>query len=161
MLDSLKIRQATIEDSDTILSFIKKIAKYENLDNAVMATVDLIEEFIFKKGFAHTIIGEISHKPIAFAVYFYTYSTFTGKPTLYIEDIYVDEEYRKKSVGSKMFKYLANMAVKKGCGRLELAVLKWNAPAIKFYKKMGGHCLDEWEIFRFSEEALKQIVEDD
>jgi GNAT superfamily N-acetyltransferase len=161
MLNNLKIRRASIKDSNTILSFIKKIAKYENLDNEVMTTIEMVEKFLFKKRFAQAIVCEISNQPIAFAVYFYTFSTFTGKPTLYIEDIYVDEEYRHKGVGSKIFKYLVNLAIKKGCGRLELAVLKWNEPAIKFYKKMGGHCLEEWEIFRFSEETLKQIIKDD
>jgi GNAT superfamily N-acetyltransferase len=161
MLNNLKIRHASIKDSNTILSFIKKIAKYENLDNEVIANIDTVEEFIFKKHFAQAIIGEMFNMPIAFAVYFYTFSTFTGKPTLYIEDIYVDEEYRQNGVGSKIFKYLVNLAIKEGCGRLELAVLKWNEPAIKFYKKMGGHCLEEWEIFRFNEETLKQIIKDD
>lgn len=157
MVDNLKIRSASIEDSPTILSFIKKIAKYEKLEKEVVATIDTLEEYIFRKKYAQVILCELNNKAIAFAVFFYTFSTFTGKPTLYIEDIYVDEEYRHCGVGSKIFKHLSSLAIKEGCGRLELSVLKWNEHAIKFYKKMGGYVLDEWSIFRFDEEVLKKI----
>jgi GNAT superfamily N-acetyltransferase len=160
MVDNLKIRNASIEDTSTILSFIKKIAKYEKLEKEVVATVCTLEEYIFKRKYAHVILCELNNKAIAFAVFFYTFSTFTGKASLYLEDIYVDEEYRHLGVGSKIFKYLANLAVREGCGRLELSVLKWNEPAIKFYKKMGGYILDEWSVFRFDEEVLKKIIND-
>lgn len=158
MVDNLKIRCASIEDSSIILSFIKKIAKYEKLEKEVVATINTLEEYIFRKKYAQVILCELNNKTIAFAVFFYTFSTFTGKPSLYIEDIFVDEEYRHCGVGSKIFKHLTNLAIKEGCGRLELSVLKWNEPAVKFYKKMGGYPLDEWSVFRFDEEILRKII---
>jgi GNAT superfamily N-acetyltransferase len=160
MINNLIIRDASIDDATTILSFIKKIAEYEKLEKDVSATVGIIQESIFRKNFAQVVIGEVFERAVAFAVFFYTFSTFTGKPSLYIEDIFVDEEYRHRGVGSKIFKHLTSLAIKNGCGRLELSVLKWNEPAIKFYKKMGGYSLDEWSIFRFDEEVLKNIIND-
>jgi GNAT superfamily N-acetyltransferase len=160
MINNLIIRDASIDDAPTILLFIKKIAKYEKLEKEVVATVGILKEYIYRRKYAHVILCELNNKTIAFAVFFYTFSTFTGKPSLYIEDIFVDEEYRHRGVGSKIFKHLTGLAIKNGCGRLELSVLKWNEPAIEFYNKMGGYILDEWNVFRFDEEVLKKINND-
>jgi GNAT superfamily N-acetyltransferase len=154
MLDNLRIRSAKIEDISTIYNFIKKIAHYEHLEGEVKITEKSLKESLFDKKYANALLCEVNKKPVAFVVFFYTFSTFTGKPTLYIEDIYVDEAYRRFGIGSKLFKYLSKLAKQENCGRIELSVLKWNKPAIAFYNKLGGQPLEEWCVYRFEEEVF-------
>ncbi|MDY6820348.1 MAG: GNAT family N-acetyltransferase [Deferribacterota bacterium] len=159
MRSNINIRYATEKDLGIILGFIRKIARYERLEKEVEATEESLKEAIFQKRYAKVIIAEYNKRDVAFAVFFYTFSTFTSRPTLYIEDIYVDEDCRRLGIGYEIFRFLAGLAKKENCSRMELSALKWNSPAINFYKKLGGTILSEWVQFRFDESVLNKLTE--
>ncbi|MGD8779461.1 MAG: GNAT family N-acetyltransferase [Ignavibacteria bacterium] len=160
MADSLLIRKAEKKDSEIILYFINQLAKYEKLEHEVEATEELIEKNIFGEGSnVEALICYRDDKPVAFAVYFYNFSTFLAKPGLYLEDIFVLPEMRGKGIGKKMLTHIAKIAVEKGCGRFEWAVLDWNEPAINFYKSIGAVPMDEWTIFRLTGEPLLRLAD--
>ncbi|NCQ18488.1 MAG: GNAT family N-acetyltransferase [Ignavibacteria bacterium CG_4_8_14_3_um_filter_37_9] len=158
MNSELSIRQAAEEDIPRILSFIKKIAAYEKLSHEVIATEDILRKSLFgEKPGAEVVFGYVENEPVAYAVYFYNFSTFIGKKGLYLEDLFVLPELRGKGVGKKMLLYLVQKAMDEKCGRMEWAVLDWNEPAINFYRSLGAKAMDEWTTFRLDEEALKKI----
>lgn len=148
------IRQTNIEDSEIILSYIKKIASYEKMSDLVVATVEDIKETIFEKNQASVAIAEYKHKPVGFMLYFPTYSTFLGRANLYLEDIYIDEAYRQKGIGKLMFKALAQIAVEHGYQRIDWVCLDWNQKSIEFYESLGAKPLNEWTIFRLEKEDI-------
>jgi len=151
----LNIAHATEADVPLILSFIKGLAEYERLSQQVVATEESLRENLFgKKGYAEVVIAKYDGTPAGFALFFHNFSTFLGKPGIYLEDLFVLPEFRKKGIGKALFRYVARLAVERKSGRYEWAVLDWNEPAIKFYEKMGAKCLDDWKIFRLTEEAL-------
>jgi GNAT superfamily N-acetyltransferase len=156
---NLDIRPATAGQVRLIMNFIKEMAEYEKLTHELVTDEDILRENLFGKNrSAEAVIGYYKEKPVGYAMFFYNFSSFTGKPGLYIEDIYVKTEHRGKGFGRALLLYLARLARDKKCARMEWAVLTWNEPAINFYKKMGAVSMDEWRIFRLSGESLKKLA---
>ena len=154
------IRPGKEEDAPVILSLIKELAEYEHLSHEVIASVNDIRETLFgERPFAETLIGEYEGIPISFALFFYNFSTFLGKPGIYLEDLYVQPEYRGKGFGSKMLAYIAALAKERNCGRFEWSVLNWNTPAIRTYEKLDATPMKEWILYRLSGEALDRLAD--
>jgi GNAT superfamily N-acetyltransferase len=157
----LKIQSATITDVPLILEFIKALAKYEKLSHEVTATEELLKETLFgKQKVAEVIIGYYEETPVGFALFFHNFSTFVGKPGIYLEDLFVKQEYRGKGFGKALLKHVAKIAKEKNCGRFEWSVLDWNEPSIKFYKSLGAKPLHDWTIFRVSGESLTELAKE-
>ncbi|OBZ67990.1 Diamine acetyltransferase 2 [Grifola frondosa] len=150
-------------NQDAILQLIIDLATYEKEPHSVKATPELLRKNLFETPYAHTLLaftGSPSSpgKPIGMAMYFFNYSTWTGKPGLYLEDLYVDEEYRGKGVGKALFGELGTVAQEKGCGRLDWSVLKWNQPSIDFYeKKLGATAMSEWMGMRLEGAEIENL----
>jgi GNAT superfamily N-acetyltransferase len=162
IIDGLEIRKAHRSDVPLILHFIKELATYEKLLHEVTATVELLEKNLFgEKSVAEVVIASFENKDVGFALYFHNFSTFVGKPGIYLEDLYVSPEYRGKGFGKILLKYLANLAGERDCGRLEWQVLDWNESAIKFYKNLGAKPMDEWTVFRVTGEDLVELANGD
>ncbi len=157
-LDDYKIRFAEKKDVPLILEFIKELADYEKMLNEVVATEELLAESLFERKMAEVIIGEYKNKPVAFALFFHNFSTFLGKPGIYLEDLYVKPEARGKGIGKTMLAFLAKLCVDRKCGRLEWSCLDWNKPAIEFYKQMGAAPMDEWTVYRICGDALDELA---
>ena len=154
------IRTGTEEDAPVIFSLIKELAEYEHLAHEVVASVDDIRRTLFgERPFAETLIGEYGGLPISFALFFYNFSTFIGKPGIYLEDLYVQPEHRGKGFGSKMLAHIAALARERNCGRFEWSVLNWNTPAIRTYEKLGATPMKEWILYRLSGEALDRLAD--
>lgn len=154
------IKKAEKEEIPLVLDFIKRLAEYEKLSHMVVATEEKLEKHLFgKHRIADVVIGYYQEVPVGFALYFYNFSTFLCKPGIYLEDIFVLEEYRGRGFGKSMLTYLASLAVEKDCGRLEWAVLNWNEPSINFYKSLGAQLMDEWIINRVSGQALRDLAD--
>ena len=152
------IRAAADSDLPVILSFINKLADYEKLSHEVTATEELLRETLFgARPTAEVAIGYFGGKPVGFVLFFHNYSTFLARPGLYIEDLFVDEAYRRRGFGRALLLHVARLARERQCGRLEWAVLDWNEPAINFYKKLGAVPMDEWTVFRVTGAALEQL----
>ena len=153
------IRAATPADVPQILNFIRALASYERAPDAVTAT----EEGLMRDGFGPNpfyscLIAEHEGQPAGFALYFFNYSTWMGRPGIYLEDIFVQPEFRGLGIGKALLKQVAAIAVEKGCPRLQWEVLDWNTPAIEFYQAMGAEFLDEWRNVRISGEALERLA---
>jgi GNAT superfamily N-acetyltransferase len=162
VIDSLEIRKAQKSDVPMILHFIKELATYEKLLHEVTATEELLEKSLFgEKSVAEVVIASFENRDVGFALYFHNFSTFVGKPGIYLEDLYVSPEYRGKGFGKSLLKYLANLAIERDCGRLEWWVLDWNESAIKFYKSLGAKPMDEWTVFRVAGEDLIKLANDE
>lgn len=162
MLDQkqeFKIRIAKEEDTSLILKFIKELADYEKLLSEVVATEEILRESLFKRNMAEVIIGELNGKPIGFALFFHNFSTFLGKPGIYLEDLYVKPAFRGRDFGKQMLGYLATLCEERDCGRLEWWCLDWNKSSIEFYKKLGAESMDEWTTFRVTGKKLKKLSE--
>jgi GNAT superfamily N-acetyltransferase len=154
-----QIKSATESDVSVILSFVKKLARYEQLLHEVVATEDLLRETLFgKRRTTEVAIGYLETKPVGFVLFFHNYSTFLGKPGLYIEDLFVDEDYRRRGYGRALLLHVARLAKQRGCGRLEWSVLDWNQPAIDFYKKLGALPMNEWTVFRVAGKSLDELA---
>lgn len=159
-IPGFEIRPATAADVPVIYSFIKKLAAYEKLTHEVVATETLLRETLFGSlRTAEVAIGYGEEKPVGFVLFFHNYSTFLGRPGLYIEDLFVDEAYRRRGFGRALLLYVVQLANERRCGRVEWAVLDWNEPAINFYKKLGAVAMNEWTIYRVTGEALKKLAE--
>lgn len=156
---NFNILPATVKDIPLILAFIKELATYEKLSHEVTATEEELKNSLFgDHKYAEVIFGYLNNEPVAFALYFHNYSTFLGKPGIYLEDLYVKPEARGNGIGQKMLAYLANLAIERNCGRLEWWVLDWNETAIKFYKKLGAIAMDEWTVHRVTGKALTDLA---
>ena len=153
----INIRNANINDSATILGFIKELAEYENMSNDVVATEELLKQNIFEKKLAEVIIAEFDNKPVGFALFFHNFSTFLGKGGIYLEDLYVQPAMRGKNIGKTLLSSLAKLAVDRDCGRLEWSCLNWNEPSIKFYKSQGAIPMDEWTVYRVTGNELNEL----
>jgi len=151
---NLTIKEAEKKDSSLILNMIKGIAKYEKLENQVEASLDDIEQSIFEQKDAHVIIAYLDEKPVGFALYFYNYSTFKGRKGLYLEDLFVYENYRHLGIGNQLFEFLRRKAKHNDCGRMEWVCLDWNQKAIDFYTKKGAKAMKDWTLFRLDENSL-------
>ncbi len=153
------IRPATREDIPEILAFIRALAAYEHEPDAVSATeTDLLRDGFGSNPFFSCLIAEHNGRPAGFALYFFNYSTWVGRPGLYLEDIFVNPELRGLGIGKALLERVAAIAVEKGCLRLQWEVLDWNTPAIEFYRAMGAEFLDEWRNVRVSGEALRKLA---
>lgn len=150
-------RFAKIEDTEKILFFIKALADYEKMSDDVVATQELLEEWIFKKKKAEVIFALENGKEVGFALFFHNFSTFLGRAGLYLEDLFVLPEYRGKGYGKGLLKVLAGIAVERGCGRLEWQCLDWNKPSIDFYLSLGAVPMEDWTLYRLSRDTLKNF----
>ena len=159
MTDHFIIKNATISDISVILSFIKELAAYEKLSHEVVVTEEILKETLFgEKAYAEVLIGYLNNVPVSIAIFFHNFSTFLGRPGIYLEDLFVKPEARGKRIGQKMLAYLAQLAKERKCGRLEWWVLDWNESAINFYKKIGAKAMDEWTVYRVTGDALNQLA---
>lgn len=161
MIDSseLEIRPATELDVPQILLFIKALAEYERLSDAVVATEEGLRQSLFgPRAYAECVIANWDGKPAGFALFFHNFSTFLARPGVYLEDLFVQPELRGKGVGRALLRHLAKVALDRNCGRLEWSVLDWNQSAIGFYKSIGAEPLDEWTSFRLKGEALVRLA---
>lgn len=152
-------RFATVNDTKIILDFIKKLAHYEKMENEVVATEELLKEWIFEKGKAEVIFALEDKKEVGFALFFHNFSTFLGRSGIYLEDLFVLPEYRNKGYGKGLLKILANITVERGCGRLEWCCLDWNKPSIDFYRSLDAVPMDEWTTYRLTGETLQNLSE--
>lgn len=158
-MPQFRIRPATEADVPLILTFIKDLARYERLEHAVVATEDVLRTSLFgQPRFAEVLFGEEDGTPVAFALFFHNFSTFVGRPGLYLEDVFVKPDKRGHGYGKAMLARLASIAVERSCGRFEWAVLDWNTPAIDFYKSLGAKAVDDWTIFRMTGDALRALA---
>lgn len=158
-MEGFEIREARAEDSGLILWFIKQLAIYEKLPHEVVADEATIHNSIFVEKRAKVVFAVLNGKEIGFALYFFNFSTFMGRPGLYLEDLFVLEEYRGKGFGKDLLKHLAKIAVKEKCTRFEWIVLDWNTPSIDFYKSLGAKPLEDWTVFRLQGEELERLAE--
>lgn len=157
---SLRIEQATEEDVPLLLTLIRGLAEYERLVDRVSATEERLRASLFgERPHAEAIIAFENDKPVGYAIYYFTYSSFQALPGLYLEDLFVVPESRGSGVGRHLLAFLARKAVERGCCRIEWAVLNWNEPAIKFYKNLGAELMNEWTVYRLSENSLEEMAE--
>jgi len=154
------IRPATLEDISTLMALIKALAEYEKLSHEVTGTVEDLTQFLFgERPYAEAVIAEINGAAAGMALFFYNFSTFLMRPSLYLEDLFVLPAYRRQGVGRALLVYLGKLALDKGCGRFEWSVLDWNTPAIEFYQRMGAELKSEWQLCRISGEALQAFAD--
>jgi GNAT superfamily N-acetyltransferase len=154
-----EIRTTTEADVPIILSLIRELAEYERAPDAVVATETGLREVLFgPKRSAEVLLALESGEPVGFAVYFYNFSTWLGRPGLYLEDLFVRPSVRGKGYGRALLERLARIAQERGCGRMEWAVLDWNDPAIQFYRKLGAEPMSEWTVFRLTEEGIAKLA---
>ncbi len=158
-MENFKYRYAEEKDSALILEFIKGIAVYEKMLDLVVNTPEMIRELLFVQKRAEVIFALEGEKEVGFALFFHNYSTFVGRSGLYLEDLFVWPEYRKKGYGKGLFKALAKIAVERDCGRMEWTCLNWNQPSIDFYLSMGATPMDEWTTYRLTDDKLKLLSE--
>lgn len=158
MKDNLKFRYANEDDVTTILYFIKELASYEKMLDSVVATEELLHEWIFTQKKAEVIFAMLEGKEIGIALFFHNFSTFLGRAGIYLEDLFVLPQYRGKGYGKAILKELARIAVERGCGRLEWWCLDWNKPSIDFYLSLGAKPMDDWTVYRISGETLKGLA---
>lgn len=158
-MPDFEIRGATEEDLPLILALIRELAEYERLSHEVSATEDGLRKWLFgEHQVAEVLIGESDETPVAFALFFHNFSTFLGKPGIYLEDLYVRPEYRGQGMGKAMLARLARLAKERGCGRLEWSVLDWNEPSIRFYEALGAVAMDDWTVYRVTGTALDDLA---
>jgi len=162
-MPELSIRAAERSDLSLILSLIRELAEYEREPDAVEATVEGLERHLFGEGYgrgpaAECVIGEIDGHSQGFALYFVNFSTWRGRPGLYLEDLFVRPAARGRGLGRALFLHLAALAVERGFGRMEWAVLDWNTPAIDFYRALGARAMDAWTVYRLTDAELRRLV---
>ena len=158
-LVDFQIRPARVEDVPIILQLIRDLATYERAPNEVVATEELLNGVLFgEKPVAEVLLAFEGESPVGFAVYFYNFSTWLGRPGLYLEDLFVRPENRGKGYGRALLVELAKIARDRDCGRMEWAVLDWNEPAIKFYRTLGAQPMHEWTVFRLTREEIAKLA---
>ena len=158
-MKKLEFRFAEEKDIALILLFIKELADYEKMLNEVVATEELLKEWIFEKNKAEVIFALEDGVEIGFALFFHNFSTFLGRAGIYLEDLYVRPEYRGKGYGKGLLKKLAQIAVERGCGRLEWWCLDWNKPSIEFYLSLGAEPMNDWTVYRITGDTLRSMAE--
>lgn len=158
-MNEIRITPAGPDDCADILTFIKHLAVYEKLSHEVVATEQTLRENLFsKRKTAEVLFASIDDKRVGIAIFFHNFSTFLGKPGIYLEDLFVLPEARGKGAGKALLVHLAKLAIERDCGRLEWSVLDWNTPAIDFYKSLGAVAMDEWTIYRLTGKALGDLA---
>lgn len=159
MSATITLREAVRTDLPTILALVRALAEYEKLAHEITATeADFARALFGPTPHAHGLIAEVDGKPAGVTVWFYNFSTFAGRPGIYVEDVYVDPAHRGQGIGLAMFRHLARRAVAENCARMEWAVLDWNEPAIRFYRGLGAKPMDEWTVQRVSGAALAALA---
>jgi GNAT superfamily N-acetyltransferase len=159
-LRNFEIRSARVEDVPVILQLIRDLATYERAPNDVTATQEQLVKVLFgPRSSAEVLLGFEQDTAVGFAVFFHNFSTWLGRPGLYLEDLFVKPEMRGKGYGRALLVYLAKIARERDCGRMEWAVLDWNDPAIQFYRKLGAKPMDEWTVFRLTGDGIAQLAE--
>lgn len=154
-----RLRPATPDDVPAILEFIRQLAAYEQLEEHVVATEEALAEHLFgAHPVAEAILAELDGEPAGFALFFPNFSTFLGRPGLYLEDLYVREDLRGRGIGRQMLAHLAALAVARGWGRMDWSVLDWNAPAIGFYRRLGAELMPDWRTCRLTGDALQRLA---
>ena len=157
---SFIIREARPDDAEALASLIVALATYENLEHEARASADDLRRHLFgPRPAAEAILAEADGAAVGFAIFFPTFSTFRGQPGLYLEDLFVLPEHRGRGLGKALISAVAAEAVARGCGRLEWAVLDWNAPSVAFYRSLGAEPLDEWTTYRIADEPLNRLAE--
>jgi len=158
--EHISLRFAEEKDIAVILEFIRGLAEYEHLLDTVEIKEEDLKVYIFEKKLIEVVIGEFDGTPAGFALFFYNFSTFVGKPGIFIEDIFVKPEFKGRGLGKVLFSFLAKIAAERNCGRLEWSCLNWNKPSIEFYKKQGARPLDEWTTYRITGDGIKKLAEE-
>lgn len=158
-MEHIKFRQAGPADTGLILTFIKDLAAYEKMADEVIATEDLLREWIFEKGKAEVIFAMEEDKEVGFALFFHNFSTFLGRAGLYLEDLFVLPEHRGKGAGKGLLRQLARIAKERGCGRMEWCCLDWNQPSIDFYLSLGACPMADWTLYRLTGDTLDKMAE--
>ncbi len=156
-MNELSFRFAVPDDTPLILRFIRLLAEYEKMADLVTATEEELRRQLFEEKKAEVIFAVLDGKEIGFALFFHNFSTFLGRSGLYLEDLYILEEYRGKGYGKALFRELARVAVERGCGRFEWWCLDWNLPSIEFYRSMGARPMDEWTVYRIDGDSLRAL----
>jgi GNAT superfamily N-acetyltransferase len=155
-----RIARATERDLPVILSLIKGLAGYEKLSAEVTATEEGLRATLFgREKAAEVLLALDADTPVGFAVYFQNYSTFLGRPGIYLEDLFVLPQWRRRGHGRRLLAEVARVAIERDCGRLEWAVLDWNEPAIDFYRSLGAKAMDEWTVYRMTGDAIRKLAE--
>ena len=155
----LTFRFAERGDTPLILKFIKDLAEYEKMSDEVIATEEILENWIFDKGRAEVIFAVAEGQEVGFALFFHNFSTFLGRAEIYLEDVFVKPEYRGRGFGRAIMKKLAQIAAERGCGRFEWWCLDWNTPSIGFYKSLGARPMEDWTVYRLEGKALDNLAE--
>lgn len=158
-MEKIDFRYAEEKDVSLILTFIKELASYEKMLNEVVATEEMLKEWIFEKKKAEVIFATENGKEVGFALFFHNFSTFLGRSGIYLEDLYVKPECRGKGYGKGLLKKLSQIAVERGCGRLEWWCLDWNKPSIDFYLSLGAKPMKDWTVYRISGDTLQNMAE--
>lgn len=155
MKDSLNIRKALSADAEIIHKMILELAEYEKLIEEVSVSVNDLKIILEStNSFVEILIAEFENSPVGYALYFHNYSTFLGKAGIYLEDLFVKPEFRGKGIGKSLLEFIIKLAKERNCGRVEWSVLDWNEPAIEFYKNRGAYPLENWKIFRLTEDKF-------
>ena len=157
-MNNLTFRAAQREDAQKILFFIRELAKYERMEDDVVATPALLEEWIFEKKKAEVIFPMVDGEEVGFALFFHNFSTFLGRAGLYLEDLFILEAYRGKGYGKATLRELARIALERGCGRLEWCCLDWNRPSIDFYLSLGAVQMSDWTTYRLTGKMLENMA---
>ncbi len=158
----VQIRSATENDIRLILTFIRKLAEYGDIADQVSATEEDVSEALFgRERVAHAILAYVGPDPVGFAIYSYSFSSFHGRPGIYVEDLYVEQAYRGSGIGKALLVYIAQLGQQRGCARLEWSVLNWNERAMEFYQELGAVPMEEWTTFRLTDEALERLASPD
>ena len=159
MPDRVTIRPAAAHEMPLVLAFIRELAEYERLaDQVVASEADLSKALTGPRPYAEVVFGCLDDEAVGFALFFHNFSTFRGKPGIYLEDLYVRPAVRGHGVGRQLLAWLARAALERGCARLEWAVLDWNEPAIGFYHRLGAVALDDWTVMRVSGAPLERLA---
>lgn len=156
---TVSFRNAEEKDTALLLTFIRALASYEKMLDQVSATEELLREWLFKTRVAEAFFLLEDENEVGFALYFHNFSTFLGRAGIYLEDLFVLPEHRGKGYGKAILSHLAQIALDRGCGRLEWSCLDWNQPSIDFYRALGAIPLDEWTIYRVGKDALEHLAE--
>ena len=150
---------AAADDVALLLRLIRALAEYERMSDQVVATeADLHDALFGARPVAEAVIASVGAEPVGFALWFYNYSTFLGRPGLYLEDLFVLPDWRGRGIGRALLQHLARVAVERGCGRMEWSVLDWNEPAIGFYRRLGAQAMNEWTVYRLTGDALARLA---
>ena len=155
---TLSIRMAERADVPLVLEYILELARYEQLEDQVVADAETLERELFDRGGAEVLLAEVAGEPVGFALFFHNFSTFLGRRGVYLEDLYVRPAWRGRGYGRALLAQLARIAVERGCGRLEWWCLDWNESSIGFYRSLGAEAMDEWTVYRIAGDTLNELA---